>query len=574
MRDEQLQYLPPHSGHLQWSSGVLFRHPRPDTVRSVLPSMASRPAFLLGLLLLLGATPVRAERAGVGAAVASAGQPADRSAKLTQIHTSGTQSVIAISASFAGEAPGDALAPSWASGLFDPDSPGSVSHFYEDMSFGKLAVRGEAAPRRYASEQPSAAYLARDATSLGKSGRFALEILRKADVDIDFSRFDNDGPDGLPNSGDDDGVVDAVVLMLRSVPARFLVGPATGRANLGDATDPFDGVTYTAFTPDTNPAATSESGARSVRVQGIRMVGGAALMTVETAPRAAEVTQVQVSDEDGNGLLFSGEEVAITPSVTNSGGLELRGLTVRLCSDDPHLEILTDQVRLGALRIGEEASAAIDGRRLSFRFTGGFVGMRESRLFLDLSADGEEVGVHELSVTGYSPRQLVQSITVIDSAGNGDGLVQAGEFIRLNLELEAPDATLDSLELWRLRMALRALDFSLRPASKDAALIGSTRLAVDADAHRVWSATTPEFLLSADLEPGSGVPFQFRVASLHSEWADTLTMGVSEGGDGTPPRVLGLWTRPAGDGVALSLPGSHVLEGGDSRGCTVCSWAR
>jgi len=52
--------------------------------------------------------------------------------------------------------------------------------------------------------------------------------LRKADADIDFARFDNDGPDGVPDSGDDDGVVDAVFIAMSSVPANFLLGSATG----------------------------------------------------------------------------------------------------------------------------------------------------------------------------------------------------------------------------------------------------------------------------------------------------------------------------------------------------------
>ena len=39
--------------------------------------------------------------------------------------------------------------PSWAGSLFDPDRPGSVSHFYHEMSFGGLTLRGTVAPRRY-----------------------------------------------------------------------------------------------------------------------------------------------------------------------------------------------------------------------------------------------------------------------------------------------------------------------------------------------------------------------------------------------------------------------------------------
>ena len=39
-------------------------------------------------------------------------------------------------------------------------------------------------------------------------GEFLTFGLDRADSLVDFGEFDNDGPDGLPNSGDDDGVVD------------------------------------------------------------------------------------------------------------------------------------------------------------------------------------------------------------------------------------------------------------------------------------------------------------------------------------------------------------------------------
>lgn len=67
-------------------------------------------------------------------------------------------------------------------------------------------------------------------------GRFALVILRSADADIDFRRFDNDGPDGVPDSGDDDGLVDVLFLSIASAPTGFLLQEATGIADLG-----FDG---------------------------------------------------------------------------------------------------------------------------------------------------------------------------------------------------------------------------------------------------------------------------------------------------------------------------------------------
>jgi len=104
---------------------------------------------------------------------------------------------------------------------------------YGTMSFGKLRVRGEVVPRVYESGRQAAAYLADGPGERGHYGLFAQEILEQADQGLDFARFDNDGPDGIPNSGDDDGVVDAVFIILASVPSHFLRGRATGVAGLG-----------------------------------------------------------------------------------------------------------------------------------------------------------------------------------------------------------------------------------------------------------------------------------------------------------------------------------------------------
>ena len=39
------------------------------------------------------------------------------------------------------------------------------------------------------------------------------ELVAAQDAAVDFGQFDNDGPDGVPNSGDDDGIVDAIVVL-------------------------------------------------------------------------------------------------------------------------------------------------------------------------------------------------------------------------------------------------------------------------------------------------------------------------------------------------------------------------
>ncbi len=139
---------------------------------------------------------------------------------------------LVIFADFPGPVPSATRAPDWAQKLLDPDTVGSLSHFYKTMSFGQFAISGQVIERRYLSQRLAAEYLAIGDKKNGAYGRFASEILARADRDIDFGLFDNDGPDGQPNSGDDDGVVDYIFLNMEDVPRRFIRGGATGIAGL------------------------------------------------------------------------------------------------------------------------------------------------------------------------------------------------------------------------------------------------------------------------------------------------------------------------------------------------------
>ena len=141
-------------------------------------------------------------------------------------------SALVIFAQFADERAGDS-APSWANDLFDAELPGSFAHFYREMSGGRIHADGQVLPRRYRSRDSAETYLAESRGSLGQFGRFNLEVLTAADADVDFGLFDNDGPDGVPNSGDDDGYVDIVFINLHTAPRDFFIGVATGIASLG-----------------------------------------------------------------------------------------------------------------------------------------------------------------------------------------------------------------------------------------------------------------------------------------------------------------------------------------------------
>jgi len=150
---------------------------------------------------------------------------------------SGSLEALVIFAKFQGEAPGQDRKPSWADDLFNAERPGSFSHFYNEMSRGQLQVGGRVLSRRYASQHPASAYVAAESGQRGDFGRFNLEILEQADADADLGEFDSDGPDGIPNSGDDDGYVDVVFINLLTVPEGFFIGRATGFASLGMDTD-------------------------------------------------------------------------------------------------------------------------------------------------------------------------------------------------------------------------------------------------------------------------------------------------------------------------------------------------
>ena len=150
-----------------------------------------------------------------------------------KIPTQGTCRVVALFAKFSNEDPTQISLPSYAQDLFDPDLPGSFTHFYHEMSLGKLTIEGVVLPTYYASDRPASKYPLPEKKTEGYFGTFNREVLEKADQDVDFGRFDNDGPDSLPNSGDDDGYVDYLFIVVQSSPLGFLPGHATGIAELG-----------------------------------------------------------------------------------------------------------------------------------------------------------------------------------------------------------------------------------------------------------------------------------------------------------------------------------------------------
>lgn len=97
--------------------------------------------------------------------------------------------------------------------LFDGPAPfGTLTEFYRETSGNRLNVQGRVLP--WVRTETTMAAAVGSNYGLGgdaRTGAYLVQALTAADSLVDFSQFDNDGPDGRPNSGDDDGYVDAVV---------------------------------------------------------------------------------------------------------------------------------------------------------------------------------------------------------------------------------------------------------------------------------------------------------------------------------------------------------------------------
>jgi len=149
------------------------------------------------------------------------------------VEPQGRQHVVVLFATFSGYPYAGKAPPEFAGRLFDPELEGSFSHFFREMSGGVFEVEGKVIGKVYASDGPAEDYLASDSEE-GRYGDFNREVLRKADREIDFGLFDNDGPDGVPNSGDDDGYVDFLFVNVLDAPQEgFLFRKATGIESLG-----------------------------------------------------------------------------------------------------------------------------------------------------------------------------------------------------------------------------------------------------------------------------------------------------------------------------------------------------
>jgi M6 family metalloprotease-like protein len=90
---------------------------------------------------------------------------------------------------------------------------GSLNDFYLEASFGDFQVDGDMVGWA-TSATTYASYANPDGSQdPGTCRQMIRAAIGQLDASVDFSQWDNDGPDGVPNSGDDDGRVDALFFL-------------------------------------------------------------------------------------------------------------------------------------------------------------------------------------------------------------------------------------------------------------------------------------------------------------------------------------------------------------------------
>jgi M6 family metalloprotease-like protein len=89
----------------------------------------------------------------------------------------------------------------------------TMTTYYKAISSGRFSVTGKVFGWYQAPKDDT--YYEGDNNGLGGTaiGELLTSALSQADKDADFGQYDNDGADGKPNSGDDDGKVDTIVFI-------------------------------------------------------------------------------------------------------------------------------------------------------------------------------------------------------------------------------------------------------------------------------------------------------------------------------------------------------------------------
>ena len=98
--------------------------------------------------------------------------------------------------------------------LFDGPWPtGTMTEYYKEISYGRFEVKGKVQP--FKTLKNRATFYSGGCNGLCEQAKVPdmLKETLTLNGSLDWGQFDNDGPDGKPNSGDDDGFVDFVAFV-------------------------------------------------------------------------------------------------------------------------------------------------------------------------------------------------------------------------------------------------------------------------------------------------------------------------------------------------------------------------
>lgn len=132
--------------------------------------------------------------------------------------TEGSVSILVIPALF-DDSPEPAVAADELAATLFGTTGRTLTTFYQEMSDGRLDVSG-AVPdwvRTSVTVLDAAGNVDGHGFIGDSAGTHFAAAIAAVDSVVDFTRYDNDGPDGVPDSGDDDGYVDAVTFKFTEV---------------------------------------------------------------------------------------------------------------------------------------------------------------------------------------------------------------------------------------------------------------------------------------------------------------------------------------------------------------------
>ena len=332
--------------------------------------------------------------------------------------------------------------------------------------------------------------------------------------------------------------------------------------NVGDSTDPFDGVRYRRFGPDTNPDSYNNTRKWSPSIEDISFdTDGTA--TARTRPVPLVDVDIEIRDDSGDGILLAGEgaELGFSLSVDERFGGELKAV---FASDDDAVGIDQPEIEF-TTGFGGSSRRAYDTARHShpgglprLRLPAEVEGVRDALLSMSVFRSDGGQGQWELlwqepfTVEIVSARRPdLARVSLVEAEGNGDGRAQAGEVISLSVELELGTTDI-----------LRALDVRVAALDDDVTRLSTATLSFGAvDENLARSSYVPEFLLPADWQPGAELQFELAFGTGYEHWVDTVAVATATGPDETPPRVGDAFVAPTPQGLSIVLLGSRILDG-------------